>query len=103
MQRFNADALASRVAGLMQARFHGDLAAAARALEVPPDDLRKIVETESNQPSLDVLAAIVKHFGIDACWLLTGDYNWRAHMSALHDDESGTDATRGTLLRLIGG
>ena len=93
METFNARDLASRVAGLVQGQFKGDLVAAARYLDADPEELRGIVEEQTSHPSLELLAAIVKRFGVDACWLITGEYDWRTHARALEDDD-GDERTR---------
>ena len=105
MTGFNGRDLASRVAGLLQSKFRGDLVAAARELDVDPDELRHIVEDQTEQPHLDVLAKLVEHFGVDVCWLLTGEYDWQTHMRLLEDeDERGADdGHRQLLLRLTDG
>ena len=101
MAEFNAKNLAHRVQGLLQARFRGDLVAAARALGIDADDLRQIVEDETDYPRLDVLSALVRYFGVDACWLVTGEYEWRAHLRVLEEeDENPNGDPRQLLLRL---
>ena len=101
MTGFNGRDLASRVAGLLQAQFKGDLVAAAHALDVDPAELRRIVEDQTQQPDLDVLAKLVERFGVDVCWLMTGQYDWRAHMRLLQDaEETGRSESGQLLLRL---
>jgi hypothetical protein len=101
MSDLDAKALAARVAGLIHGQFAGSLARAAESLDVDPDDLRRIVEDETDAPSLDVLARIVRRFGVDACWLITGEYDWNTHMRLLEDDDEQPE-DRQLLLRLIG-
>src|SRR5688500_15493622 len=101
MTGFNGRDLGSRVAGLLQARFQGDLVAAACDLAVDPNELRRIVEGNTDTPDLNVLAKLVRHFGIDVCWLMTGEYDWRSHMSLLDaEDERADDANHQLILRL---
>lgn len=59
MMAFSARDLASRVAGLLQGQFRGDLVAAARDLDSTPEELRRIVEEETEYPQLDLLAAAI--------------------------------------------
>ena len=87
MTGFNGRDLASRVAGLLQGKFKGDLVAAAREIDVDPDQLRDIVDDQTEQPHLDVLSKLVAYFGVDVCWLLTGEYDWQAHMRLLADED----------------
>ena len=102
MRQIDAPALAARVQGLIHGRFGGDVAAAARELRVEEKELRDIVERATDHPSLDALAAIVRQFGIDACWLLTGEYDWASHRRQLEEEEEhGDDAPRSVILRLV--
>jgi hypothetical protein len=102
MTGFNGRDLASRVAGLLQGKFKGDLVAAARELDVDPDQLREIVDDQTEQPHLEVLSRLVAYFGVDVCWLLTGEYDWQAHMRLLADDDERDvrDGQRDLLQRL---
>ena len=101
MTGFNGRDLASRVAGLLQGQFRGDLVAAAQALDVDPEELRRIVEDEADQPHLDVLAKLVNRLGVDVCWLITGEYDWRTHMRLLEEeDEHDESRGRQLLMRL---
>ena len=101
MTGFNGRDLASRVAGLIQGQFKGDIVAASRDLDVDPQELRRILEDKTNRPDLDVLAKLVKRFGVDVCWLVTGEYDWRTHMRLLQDeDERDESRSRQLLLRL---
>lgn len=101
MADFDPKELASRVQGLLQARFKGDLLSAAGALEVEAEELRRIVEDEAENPRLDVLSALVRFFGVDPCWLVTGEYDWRAHLRTLEaEDEDPSTDSKPLLLRL---
>lgn len=100
MTGLNGRDLASRVAGLLQAQFKGDLVAAARQLDVDPDALRDIVESQTDTPDLNVLAKLVKRFGVDVCWLMTGEYDWRSHMRLLEDEDDSIEPRNQLMLRL---
>jgi hypothetical protein len=101
MRGFNGRDLASRVAGLLHGQFRGDIVTAACDLNVDPDELRRIVEAKTSTPDLEVLAKLVKRFGVDVCWLMTGEYDWRSHMSLLEDEEDHPrDSGKQLLLRL---
>jgi hypothetical protein len=103
MGEIDALALAARVQGLIQGRFAGDVRTAAQAVEVDEKELRDIVEHATDHPSLDVLAAIVRRFGVDACWLLTGEYDWKSHRLQLVQEEEEHDdqAPKNALLRFV--
>jgi hypothetical protein len=80
-----AAGLAARVRSLVGR----DLAAwdaAARDVEVVLGDLREIVEHETIYPKPDVLAAIVAYYGVEASWLLTGEYDPIAHRRVEEDE-----------------
>jgi hypothetical protein len=103
MPQIDAPALAARVQGLIHGRFRGDIAAAAGELGVEEKELRDIVEHATDHPSLDALAAIIRRFGVDACWLLTGEYDWQSHRLQLVQEDEGQDdqAPRNALLRFV--
>lgn len=88
--------LAARVQGLLHARFKGDVAAAAQQLEVDEQELRAVVEG-TDQPHLGVLSALIREYGIDPCWLLTGEYDYDLHRRALLDIEEGDGSTEDVL------
>ena len=98
MSDLDPTGLAARVQGLIHGGYKGDLTAAAERLRVEKEDLRTLVEG-TDQPHLDVLAALIREFGIDACWLLTGQYDYDIHRRALELEEDGGDTEQ--LLRLV--
>jgi hypothetical protein len=94
--------LALRVQGLIHGQFGGDLTRAARELGVDETELRRIVVSASESPRLDVLAAIVRELGVDACWLMTGEYDWDAHRRQLElADEDGDDTGAAPVVRAL--
>ena len=101
MTGFSGRDLALRVAGLLQGPYKGDLVVAARDLDVEPSELRRIVDAQTEKPDLAVLARLVERLGVDVCWLMTGEYDWRSHMRLLEDeDEHIKDSGRQLLIRL---
>jgi hypothetical protein len=96
-------ALAARVQELIHGRFGDDLRAAAQALKVDEKKLRDIAEHGTDHPSLDALAAIVRRFGVDACWLLTGEYDWQSHRLQLmqEEEDEGDQGPKNALLRFV--
>ena len=96
-------ALAARVQELIHGRFGDDLRAAAQALKVDEKKLRDIAEHATDHPSLDALAAIVRRFGVDACWLLTGEYDWQSHRLQLmqEEEDEGDQGPKNALLRVV--
>lgn len=54
---------------------HGDLAAAARRLQLPLEDmqhLEDVLASETPRKRAVLLASVVRTYRTDACWLLTG-------------------------------
>ena len=41
------------------------------------------VDKISPYPTIDVVAAVVRDYGVDPTWLLTGEYNSATHRSSL--------------------
>jgi hypothetical protein len=62
----------------------------ADELGVSVIDLREIVLHETPYPSVPTLAAIVAYYGVDAGWLLTGDYSPSLHRA---NEEAGQSAS----------
>ena len=75
-----------RVRGLIAGQDGGDVGATARRLSIDEVSLRMSIDELSPYPTLDALAAIVNHYGVDPHWLLTGEYDLHTHRAAL---ESG--------------
>ena len=67
------------------------LARAATRLRVPEADLGAILAGQPSTPMLEVLAAIVREFGVDPCWVVTGVYDGHTHRRALLDDTAIID------------
>ena len=87
--RVTAAQLAERVRGLLGSTDATSLRAAATRLGVHEDALGEIVRDETRQPSPQVLAAIVEALGVDATWLLTGEYDPATHRAV---EEGGQPA-----------
>ena len=84
-------AIAARIRGLIGGQDRGLLAAAAQRLLVTEVALRISVDELEPHPALDVLAALVRVYGVDPTWLLTGEYDAATHRAALDDEnESGS-------------
>ena len=77
------------------------LKTAAKRLGVAESALRMSVADVAPFPGTDVVAAVVREYGVDPMWLLTGVYNPAAHRASL---ELTTDelpaAIRGTIRQL---
>ena len=62
----------------------------ADRLGVTEDDLRVSIEGEQPHPTPEVLAAVVREYGVDPSWLLTGDYDSATHRRVLQSPEGAT-------------
>jgi hypothetical protein len=77
--RKSAAQLAARVKSLIGPVDRATIQRVAWDLGVHVGDLREIVEYQTRYPSVVVLAAIVDAYGVDAGWLLTGQYSPSTH------------------------
>ncbi|HMC55910.1 MAG TPA: hypothetical protein VKH19_12095 [Gemmatimonadaceae bacterium] len=73
------------------------LSAAALRLNVSETSLRSIVQRPLGRMDMRTLAALVRAYGIDPMWLLTGRYDRASHHKAL---ESTTEEIASTLERI---
>jgi hypothetical protein len=71
-------AIALRIRGLIGAE-DVSISDAAKLLKVDEISLRMSVDELAPYPTVDVIAAIVRVYGVDATWLLTGEYDVAAH------------------------
>lgn len=74
-------AIAARIRGLLSGQ--GDLSSLAVTLRVDEVALRISIDELSPYPTMGVIAAVVREYGVDPSWLLTGEYNAGAHREAL--------------------
>ena len=77
---FDRASIAGRIRGLL-----GDsrnLVETAKRLGLDELSLRMSVDEVSPHPTVDVLAAVIHHYGVDPSWLLTGTYDSSTHRTA---------------------
>lgn len=79
----NRREIASRLRGLIGGQEQGDLGAMAARLGIDEVSLRMSIDPLAPYPTLDVLAAVVAHYGVDPTWLVTGDYQSVSHRAAM--------------------
>lgn len=91
-------AIASRILGLIGGQDHGVIEATARRLQVSEVSLRISIDAIEPHPTLQVIMAVVREYGVDPTWLLTGEYDASSHRLAVDDEAS---FTRADLARLI--
>ena len=87
MAEFDRAGIAERLRGLLGGQHNGDVAETAARLGIEELSLRMSIDEHSPHPTVEVLAAVVREFGVDPTWLLTGAYNVSTHrhsMDGLH-------------------
>jgi hypothetical protein len=70
--------IAARIRGLIGGQ-DSSISDAAKRLKVDEVSLRMSVDTLAPYPTVDVIAAVVREYGVDPTWLLTGDYDATTH------------------------
>jgi hypothetical protein len=81
-------AIAARIRGLV-AGANASLSDTARRLKVDEVSLRMSVDELAPYPTIDVIAAVVREYGVDPTWLLVGEYDSASHRTVadLHTGE----------------
>ena len=95
--RLTAAQLAARVRSLSGGGGPSEIHEAALELGVSERDLVEIVAYETRYPASAVLAALVAHHGVDAGWLLTGEYSPSLHRATA----AGPETSRTVVDRLL--
>lgn len=85
MREFDRAAIAARLRGLIAGQDDGDLGKTAARLAVEEVSLRISVDELSPHPTVEVLAAVIREYGVDPGWLLTGDYATSTHRAAIEN------------------
>lgn len=85
-------ALAARIRGLISGQ--GDLTEIAKRLHVDEVALRISTDEVSPYPTMNVIQAVIREYGVDPSWLLMGDYRAASYREAL-------DANRAELPRVV--
>ena len=96
--KYDWQQVAARLRGLVQIHDELDIPAVAERLGVSEASLRMSVSGRRSMPTVDVVAAVVRVYGLDPSWVLTGEYNPDTHREAL---ESDTDEIETTLNEMI--
>jgi hypothetical protein len=100
MSRVEHALVAARIRRLIGNSRADDLSAVARDLAVSEPELRRAIDDIDPYPSLDVVIAVVRRYGVDPTWVMTGEYDLTRHRAALDDDDSPTTAD---IAKLISG
>jgi hypothetical protein len=77
--KLDLDAIAGRIRGILASSDAGDLKATARRLRVDSDALARSVDLVMPYPSLSVITAVVREYGVDPIWLTYGEYDPTVH------------------------
>jgi hypothetical protein len=80
--------VSGRIRGLVSMSDQAQLSAAANRLGVEERHLRDAIEQQSRTSTLKVIAAIVRVYGLDPTWVLTGTYDSTTHRVAIQRDSS---------------
>jgi hypothetical protein len=83
VNRFDRAGIAERLRGLLGGPDRGDFADTATRLGLEEVSLRMSIDTESPHPTVEVLAAVVREYGVDPTWLLTGKYDAATHRHSM--------------------
>src|SRR5689334_10363444 len=90
--------IAARIRGLIGGQDKNDIGGVAARLGVAELSLRMSVDELSPHPTIEVLAAIIRTYGIDPNWLLSGQYSSASHIEAAAVEEA---AGREGVTRLV--
>jgi hypothetical protein len=85
---FDRHEIAARIRGLIAGQEGGHPALIAERLEVDEVGLRMSIDELAPNPTVDVIAAVVAAYGVDPCWLLTGEYDPATHRALPEDRHS---------------
>ena len=77
--------IAERLRGLLLGR-DADLEETAARLGVDEAPLRRSMDVDSPHPEVEVLAAVIRVYGIDPSWLLAGVYDAATHRAVMEGD-----------------
>lgn len=87
MREVSKAAIAARIRALIGVE-NASAPEAARQLRVDEVSLRMSIDELAPYPTVDVIAAVVRVYGVDPTWLLTGQYDAAIHR-AIADKHTG--------------
>ena len=85
-------AIAERIRGLIRIEPTSDVHAIAARLGVEEQSLRASVDGRAPLPTPAVISALVRVYGLDPSWVLTGEYDPGTHRVALESDRVDLNA-----------
>lgn len=80
-------AIAARIRGLLGGQ-DSSVSDASRRLKVDEVSLRMSIDELAPYPTVDVIAAVIRVYGVDPTWLLTGEYDATTHRNMV-DKQTG--------------
>lgn len=83
MAAFDRASIAARLRELLGGSANKALAETAARLKLDELSLRLSIDEESPHLTIEVLAAVIRQYGIDPTWLMTGTYDPASHRAAL--------------------
>jgi hypothetical protein len=86
MTTFDRAGIAERLRGLIGGQDDGDVAGTARRLHVEELSLRMSIDPLSPHPTMEVIVAVIREYGVDPTWLLTGEYHSGSHRVAIEGE-----------------
>src|SRR5688572_25413140 len=91
-------AIAQRLKGLVGMSDRAKLSSAAVRLDVDLEDLERAIKGESPASILRVVAAMVRVYGLDPSWLVTGRYDPNTHRVGTRRDAAAVEELLRTLV-----
>lgn len=85
-QLFDRFAVAARIRALLALQDAAAISRTATRMGVSELALLMTIDERDPMPVMDVLVAIIEHYGVDPAWLVTGEYDSTVHRMALEDD-----------------
>jgi hypothetical protein len=86
MITFDRAGIAGRLRALISGQYGSDLTHASERLHVEELSLRMSVDDVSPHPTIEVILAVIREYGVDPTWLLTGEYDSNSHRAAMEGD-----------------
>ena len=87
MTSFDRAGIAERIRGLVGGQDQGDVGATAERLRVEELSLRMSIDPLSPHPTMEVIMAIIREYGVDPAWLMTGQYQSSSHRAAIEGNQ----------------
>ncbi len=80
--------VAERVRALIGSGGDPDLTIVASRLRVDEAALAATVDVDAPLPDMEVLVAVIREYGVDVTWLLTGEYDLATHRLSAEADRA---------------